>query len=368
MDCMLSIIIPVYNGQRHIKGCVDAVRLVSCSHEILLINDGSTDDTLSYMQEAFADYLDVVIFDKENGGVYDARNYGTRKAQGRYVYYLDQDDYPLASVIDDAIERCEAQSGDMAYWSTVVEQGGMTIPCDTVLRDAVVERDVIKTEIVPTFISRTRNTYVITMAHIWGALFRREIIVANQLSFRKFVQYEDDYLFLLDYLIRSHRVCFIQEVGYHWVRHESSCTMQLNNTVNYWDKAEQLYDYVIGACHAFEIALPTEFETFIHQNIAVCALENCASIKNPRHREETCDWRRRMQDPIIRGACRQESIRRYTGRQHRLWTLIHKGLYTSAICYAYADSMRREIMGGGGDHHYKTECVNDRRVLASGYA
>lgn len=274
MTCTLSVIIPVYNGRRYIRECVDAVRAVSCSHEILLVNDGSTDDSLVYMRETFADYSDVVILDKENGGICSARNYGTGRAKGRYVYYADQDDRPVAAVIDEAIERCETQNCDMAYWSTVVEQDGVTKPCDTVLQNAIVERDVIESEIVPTFLSKSRNHYVTTMGHLWGGLFRREIITAHQLTFKRFVYCEDDYLFLLDYLVRASRVCFLQDVGYSWVRRESSQSAQQGAVDHYWDKAAQMYDYVCDACRAGGIAVrmhssPSFIRTFrcVHSRI-----------------------------------------------------------------------------------------------------
>lgn len=344
-NCILSIVIPVYNGRQYIKECVDAVREVSWSHEILLVNDGSTDDSLAYMQTAFADYSDVAILDKENGGICSARNYGTAHAVGKYIYYADQDDQPVAAVIDAAIVCCEEQNCDMAYWSTVVEQGNVTRPCDTVLQDAIVERDTIESEIVPTFLSKSRNHYVTSMGHLWGGLFRKEIIAEHQLTFKRFVYCEDDYLFLLDYLVRAHRVCFLREVGYNWVRRETSQSAQQGAVDHYWDKAEQMYTYVCAACRAGGIAVPSEFLTFIHQNIPVCALENCASVVNPYRREETRDWKCRMQNPEIRDACRQESVRQYMGRQGRMWALIHRGMYTGATWYAYADSMLRRMRG-----------------------
>lgn len=203
----------------------------------------------------------------------------------------------------------------------------------------------IENEIVPTFLSKSRNHYITSMGHLWGGLFRREIITEHHLIFKRFVYCEDDYLFLLDYLVRAQRICFLREVGYYWIRRETSQSAQQGAVVLYWSKAERMYEYVCEACHTGGISVPSVFLTFIHQNISVCALENCASVVNPHHREETRDWKRRMQDPVIRTACRQKSVRQYTGRQGRMWVLIHRGMYTGATWYAYADSMLRRMRG-----------------------
>lgn len=344
-ECTLSIIIPVYNGRKYIKECVDALRGVCCPHEILLINDGSTDDSLVYLQESFGEMEDCIILDKENGGICSARNYGVAHAHGKYVYYADQDDRPVADVLDRAVRCCEETGSDMAYWSTVIEKDGMIKPCDTVLQDAIAERDDIAFEVVPTFLSKSANHYVTSMGHLWGGLFRREIITNHQLQFKRFVYCEDDYLFLLDYLVRSHRVCFLRDVGYYWVRREESNSAQQGAVSNYWDKAEQMYSYVCDACYKGGITVPERFMTFIHQNIPVCAIENCASIVNPDRRHEVQDWRQRMKNPMIQDACREESIRNYTGRQGRLYALIQRRMYMAAIGYVYLDSIYRYLRG-----------------------
>lgn len=342
---MLSIVIPVYNGRQFIVKCVDALRELACQHEILIIDDGSTDDSLAYMQSAFADYGDCRILSKENGGIVSARNYGVAHAVGRYICFSDQDDRPVAAILDCAVQRCEAQACDMAYWSTMVDRGGRIEPCDTVLQDAIVDRDVIRDEIIPTYLSKSQNQYVTGMGHLWGALFRRDRITENALTFKRFAGYEDDYLFLLDYLVVAQRICFIRDVGYYWVRYDVSTSAQQKYIADYWTKMTSMYSYVYEACHQHDITVPVTMDLYVRQSLPLHALQNYASILNPNRRAELREWRRYMQNPEFSTAFDQPSVRNYEGRDRRIYELLHRRMYTAAIWYVCMDSAYHALKG-----------------------
>jgi glycosyltransferase involved in cell wall biosynthesis len=92
---LISYIIPVYNTEKYLHECVDSV--INCNekinYEILLINDGSTDGSYGIMEELAQKYDNIRIFTKENGGASSARNCGLSEANGKYVSFIDSDDY-----------------------------------------------------------------------------------------------------------------------------------------------------------------------------------------------------------------------------------------------------------------------------------
>ena len=92
-DVTISVIIPVYNVERYLKECLDSVVMQRCSDfEVVCINDGSTDGSLNILQEYQKRYSCIRVYSKENGGLSSARNYGIKKASGKYLYFLDSDD------------------------------------------------------------------------------------------------------------------------------------------------------------------------------------------------------------------------------------------------------------------------------------
>lgn len=91
----VSVIVPVYNVEKYLRDCLDSLLAQTIDHElmeVLLINDGSNDDSLAICEEYSELFSCFKVFDKENGGVSSARNLGIRNAKGKYIFYLDSDD------------------------------------------------------------------------------------------------------------------------------------------------------------------------------------------------------------------------------------------------------------------------------------
>lgn len=345
---ILTVVVPVYNGRRYIADCVNVLRSVQHPHEILLIDDGSTDDSLAYMHETFGEMTDCRILHKENGGIVSARNYGMAHAQGKYILFVDQDDRPVAATLDLAIQRCEESDCDMAYWSTMTDRDGKVVDCDRVLQDTVVERAVIREEIIPTYLPKLHNKFVTAMGHLWGALLCRDTILRNHLQFKRFVGYEDDYLFLLDYLMVAERICFIRDVGYYWVRYDVSTSAQQRHIADYWSKMTAMYSYVYETCHQHSITVPETMDLYVRQSLPLYALQNYASIRNRNKREEVREWLHYMQNTELSTAFDQPSVRNYAGRDRRIYVLLHHRLYTIAICYVYIDSLYHYLRASVG--------------------
>ena len=101
--CKLSIIVPVYNTGENIRKCITSLLSQNLKEiEILLINDGSTDNT----EEIINEYLEkeanaITYIKKENTGVADTRNFGISKAKGKYILFVDADDY----IKNDLVEK-----------------------------------------------------------------------------------------------------------------------------------------------------------------------------------------------------------------------------------------------------------------------
>ena len=95
----LSVIVPVYNTEKYIKKCLDSLINLRDS-EIIVINDGSTDDSEQIINEYASKYGNIVYYKKENTGIADTRNFGIEHANGDYIAFVDSDDYIDASQLD----------------------------------------------------------------------------------------------------------------------------------------------------------------------------------------------------------------------------------------------------------------------------
>ncbi len=127
MKCLISIIVPVYNTEQYLRRCIDSVLAQTYKDfELLLIDDGSKDSSGIICDEYAAKDARLRVFHKENGGVSDTRNYGLDLAHGKYLMFLDSDDFWLRNdVLEMLIGKAEENDLDIirGEYSAMLEDG-----------------------------------------------------------------------------------------------------------------------------------------------------------------------------------------------------------------------------------------------------
>ena len=110
----LSVIIPVYNSEKTISQCVDAcLRINGYPLEIILVDDGSTDNSLEICNRYYNSYASVIVFHQTNAGVSSARNKGLELSSGEILYFVDSDDIPCAEAIMASLQKMEESKADI---------------------------------------------------------------------------------------------------------------------------------------------------------------------------------------------------------------------------------------------------------------
>lgn len=110
----VSVIVPVYNVEKYLKKCLDSlVNQTLKNIEIIVVNDGSPDDSQKIIDEYTKRYSNIKSYIKENGGLSDARNYGLKKAHGEYVAFLDSDDYVTTDMYEKMYDKAKTANFDM---------------------------------------------------------------------------------------------------------------------------------------------------------------------------------------------------------------------------------------------------------------
>lgn len=180
---MISVVVPIYNVQEYLSQCLDSLYSQRCVDlEVILVNDGSTDSSLKICQEYAQRYTNTNLIIKENGGLSDARNVGTKTAKGEYIYYLDSDDWlapdAIKSLYDFAIENdCEIVQGGFYY-----AYNDHLLYSNTRNDSRVISRNEAIHELI-------KNDYIKNFA--WGKLYRADLVKKHLFTKGKF--YEDTY-------------------------------------------------------------------------------------------------------------------------------------------------------------------------------
>lgn len=129
MEKKVSVIIPVYNVEKYLRECLDSVVTQDLDDiEIICINDGSTDGSAGILSEYATQYEKLFILDKENSGLSAARNSGLSVAKGKYILFLDSDDFLAdSSAVSRLYDKAEHDSLDQLFFdATVIFESGET--------------------------------------------------------------------------------------------------------------------------------------------------------------------------------------------------------------------------------------------------
>lgn len=204
----ISVIIPVYNSEKYIIKCLDSLRAQTMENiEIILINDGSTDRTeeqiVRYQREHS---LKIRLFTRENAGQAAARNFGVRQARGKYIAFMDSDDYVEPEYL-------------VRMYQTAEQYGSEVVTCG--YRSVKTDGTVIRTTSVSPFaeVSDYGKTGVFV---VWAKLFLREFIVRGGFTFPEGGKIYEDVPFSLETRFKGKNVKAIAYIGYNYVQHEAS--------------------------------------------------------------------------------------------------------------------------------------------------
>lgn len=212
MNPLVSIVVPVYNGERYIDDCMK--RLLEQTYaplEILLVDDGSGDGSGGICDRYAAAVSHVRVIHQENGGPSRARNTGIAHAQGKYLMFTDVDDLLQADAVEKNVRIAEESDADVlmfGFWYyDVANDRKVTRPMKTsfcgsreeFFRDCLVE---------------TVETEVINAP--WNKVFRREFLREQNLAFDPQIRIYEDLYFSLQAVSRAHKIAVNPKLFYQY--------------------------------------------------------------------------------------------------------------------------------------------------------
>jgi glycosyltransferase involved in cell wall biosynthesis len=220
MQPIISIVVVAYNVQSYILKCLQSIQNQTVqSMEVLIINDGSTDETAIICEEFVQGENRFRLITQENRGLSEARNCGIREAIGKYIVFVDGADFVEPAMYEKLLHCTEQQDADFVlcgykkYWPDTQRTKNYRIS------------DVILNQSHSTFyfLAKHNEAHVVT----WNKLFLREIIIENELFFENHAFF-DDLGFVVRYLSFASKIAIVDEPLYFNVQHENL------NTKNYY--------------------------------------------------------------------------------------------------------------------------------------
>ncbi len=238
---LISIIVPVYNGEESVKNCIDSIRNQTYENiEIIIVNDGSTDDTERICKRLCLKDDRIILINQDNKGASDARNTGIDNSKGEYIQFVDSDDYIESNMVQSLIERCIDSEYTMVmcgYFREFISPAGTTVNQVTILNAFIKNKDIFSQ-----YFAELYNSAYINFS--WNKLYLSEIIKDNKLRFDNNCSLGEDLVFNLNFIKHSCKILILNKALYHRVE-ENTLSLSRKFRLERQENNVELYNYLL---------------------------------------------------------------------------------------------------------------------------
>lgn len=220
----ISIIVPVYNAQSVLRRCIESIlNQTYDDFEVILINDGSKDKSKEIIDEYKKKDSRVKAIHNSNNGVSETRNIGVTYASGEYIQFIDSDDYIELNMLEETVRLLEGKNSDLVITGLFLDiesKKGINTSIQTFEYKDSEGKENIAIEVM----KRLNGTYINSPVN---KLYKRTIIIDNNIKMDKDIDLGEDLIFNLEYLKQCNNVVFSNKSYYHYcIKMEESLTAQ----------------------------------------------------------------------------------------------------------------------------------------------
>lgn len=247
---LTSIVVPIYNASQTLRRCIDSIlQQTFVEFELLLINDGSKDNSGAICDEYAQKDKRVRVFHKENGGVSSARNLGLDNVQGEWVTFIDSDDWVAHDYIENLYASLKIGTDLVISFSTLIHNdGGRQKPSN-------VSSLLVKGNFQSLFVDYNLHIYTSP----WGKLYKRSIIEKHSMRFCEEMHIGEDLLFLYSYMLNVEKIYLTSYSGYYYC-------FELSDTLT--KRINSFESEYVGYKNISNVIDRIEKEWFLESNVA----------------------------------------------------------------------------------------------------
>lgn len=223
MEYKVSVIVPVYNVQDYLRECLDSLANQTLENiEVLMINDGSPDESPKIIDEYADRFPNFKAFHKENGGLGHTRNFGIKHAQGEYIAFVDSDDYIPFDALEKMYNYAKYYDADVVVGKAIRFKSNEDILYDP--SNGLYE-----------CVDYVTNIYsspeLFHNGIVANKLHRKKNILENNIFFPEKILYEDTFFAVKEY-IESNKIVVIPDICYYWRIREDKNNLSISQTNN----------------------------------------------------------------------------------------------------------------------------------------
>lgn len=240
---MISIVVPVYNVEKYLPECLDS--LVNQTYrdiEIICVNDGSTDNSPSILEEYARKDSRIKIISQENRGLSEARNCGIEHINGEWTMFVDSDDRIDLNTCETVVKKAEEEKADYIIWAYCREFKNKSLPKLFIKETTVWKKNLysLRQRIIGPIKEELRQADTLdSIGTIWGKLYKTSYIKEdNKIRFTdiKKIGSAEDVLFNIAYTEKVQKAVYIPKAFYHYRKGDSYTTAYKADLAEKWNE------------------------------------------------------------------------------------------------------------------------------------
>ncbi len=239
----ISIIVPIYNAANYLEKCLDSlVQQTYTNLQIILVNDGSKDDSLAIARSYAQKDTRIVVIDKVNAGVALARNTGMEVATGKYIGFVDPDDWVEPQMYASLYAAIAASDYPIGMCNYYKDDKKLSVPKKLRVKQKTLTREQVAEEIITHMIGMDdiipRYDYI--MGAVWRCLYERSFLAQHHIQFEPRITIMEDLVFNVQALLKSPGVAIDEGIWYHYVQNPKSVLHSYNEKM--WEDQIKVHD------------------------------------------------------------------------------------------------------------------------------
>lgn len=231
---LISVVVPIYNVEKYLRKCINSIINQTYSNlEIILVNDGSTDGSGEICNEYACKDGRILVINKRNGGLSDARNCGIEIAKGKYIVFIDSDDYIETDMIENLYRACIDNGAQIACCGKIIERGKKINEVNCKENFCVSAEDAIKRMLL------LRDIDV----SAWDKMYKMELFKDIRYPINKYYEDMGTTYKLLD---KADKIVHINKPEYHYVIRLNSITTTFSiKHLDMLSTSKEIHEYIV---------------------------------------------------------------------------------------------------------------------------
>ena len=280
MSTKMTVIVPVYNVERYLKRCLDSLIHQTLKEiQIILVDDGSTDNSPSICDEYAAKDERILVIHKKNEGQGIARNYGLKNTEGEYVCFLDSDDYYELNTCEVLYRNLKEINADLCCFGYQIDDKDGKLVRRPLIREKIYKNSEVKEDFILHYFGDLPEDDNLRGFSSCMSSFRMSIITERKLEFpseRKVLS--EDTIFSLEFCRYADIVVTLPQVFYHYCQNAESFSQGYRK--DKFEKTKVLYEILKEYTQKFKIEEKTKVRLamLIWVNLMACLKQETRRI------------------------------------------------------------------------------------------